>query len=1519
MLLRPNLAIRALSLALVLSAAASSTASAQVVEPGTVLFQTKLSRTSGGPPQPHLQVSDQFGRAVASLGDLDGDGFGDIAVGTHNIRDGGTTDFLSKVGGIWILFLRGDGTIKAGKKLSAATEPLLAAALGLGDEFGAAVAPLGDFDGDGVMDLVVGSRSDDDGGANKGAIYFLYLNTDGSLKGLDKISSTVGNLPPGTLDIGDEWGRGMASLGDLDGDGVIELAVCATLDDDGGLDRGAVYILFLNANATVKSLVKISDTQGGFASPLSNHNSFGMAVANIGDLDEDGTVDLCVGAIGESAGGIQTGSCYILFLNPDGTVKSERRIDARSPVLGSALSERDQFGFSCAGVGDINGDGHPDVAVGCILDDDGSPDQKPDYNGGAVYILFLDTDGSVLDYTKISNTQGGFSGWNDKNDWWGSSVALLGDQNGDGNPDLLAGARFDDDGGLDMGAVFALFLSYGSPQADFRLQEEAGLTATFDDRSIGRPTAWAWDLGDGATSTEQDPEHTYAAPGPYFVTLTATNANGVGTKSAWVNIGDFPPLTDFTADVTSGYAPLTVSFQNLTLGEVTNRAWVFGDGRLSSLDSPVHVYEAPGSYTVRLTCQGPHGSDVVELLDYITVMEPPPVAAFASDRDRGVPPLDVQFTDLSTGTITSWLWDFGDGSTSTEAAPLHTYLSDGMYTVGLTVTGPSGIDMATRVDAVEVDQNIVIADFSAAPTAGFAPLLVNFDDVSTPNVTSWFWDFGDGGTSLLANPGYTYTSSGTFSVTLTTTSPGDEDSITITDLIVVEDAPPVADFSAAPSAGQRPLSVAFTDGSANAVTSWIWDFGDGVASMARNPNHTYELAGTYSVGLTVTGPGGTDVRTQTDLITVNELPPVAAFGATPTTGQAPLTVTFTDASQNPVTTWLWDFGDGSSSTEQNPEHVYLSGGIFTVTLTVDGPGGSDATTSIDLLSIDEAAPVASFTGLPTSGALPLDVAFTDTSSNPVTSWSWDFGDGGSSSAQHPQHTYTTAGTYTVSLTATGPGGVDTAQQADLVTVDEAAPVASFTGLPTSGVLPLDVAFTDTSTNPVTSWSWDFGDGGSSSAQHPQHTYTTAGTYTVALTAVGPGGSDTSSLVDFVVVEDATPPVAAFELDPHSGTAPLAVAFSDLSSGNVTSWSWDFGDGSGSNGEQPVHAYTEVGLYSVSLTVQGPGGVDMALLPDAVDVALFRGLRDPSFEESLGDEVSAAWTVLPGSSVLARSTDGLAGPPDGSYWCQLSTDGTNAATPPSNPGGFGAAPIGGSGISQEFFLPSGRPILSTSVRFPGNDTQRPDWFSLDVTDGVSVFNLFYTDSSLPPLLDGVLVGGDLGQLFPEAGPDTIFAITAQVGNADDGAGVSFADVDDFRFRERDFRSYGCGINPPGSLFVEGSVEIGEAIDFLGRGSAIGWLTVTVTPHPSFPCGAVLPQGGLFEGPGELLLIPNQKVAFLRGLPLPDDEVRFQLGVPTDPVLVGVDFYAQAILFDTTAPLLSFGLTEAWTWTARAPGD
>jgi len=428
------------------------------------MSQQKISNTLGNFTA-DIADADEFGGAVASLGDLDGAGpsVAALAVGTIGDDDGG-----GNKGCVYILFLNAAGSVLSYTKISD-TAGNFTAVIDIADEFGSSVASLGDLDGAGpsVLALAVGTAGDDDGGTNRGAVYILFLDSAGGILSHQKISDTAGNFTA-VMRSGDEFGGGVVGLGDLDGAGPSAgaVAVATAGDDDGGLSRGAVYILFLNSAGSVLSHQKISDTAGNFSAVLENADEFGSSIGTLGDLDGAGpsVATLAVGAIGDDDGGADRGAVYVIFLSSAGTILSHQKISSTQgnfTISAVTLDNLDEFGGSVAGLGDLDGPG-PAVAalaVGTIGDDDGGSGR------GATYVLFLDSTGSTLSQLKISDTASNFSGTLDDGDEFGTCVAALGDLDGAGPSAqvLVIGASFDDDGGLDRGGVYEVFLEGGVP------------------------------------------------------------------------------------------------------------------------------------------------------------------------------------------------------------------------------------------------------------------------------------------------------------------------------------------------------------------------------------------------------------------------------------------------------------------------------------------------------------------------------------------------------------------------------------------------------------------------------------------------------------------------------------------------------------------------------------------------------------------------------------------------------------------------------------------------------------------------------------------------------------------------------------------------------------------------------------------------------------------------------------------------------------------------------------------------
>jgi parallel beta-helix repeat protein len=508
------------------------------------------------------------------------------------------------------------------------------------------------------------------------------------------------------------------------------------------------------------------------------------------------------------------------------------------------------------------------------------------------------------------------------------------------------------------------------------------------------------------------------------------------------------------------------------------------------------------------------------------------------------------------------------------------------------------LEAAFRADVLSGIGNLTVRFFNLS--SGFAPL-------------AYSWDFGDGSAiSNLANPTHYYATAGSYAVSLTVTNSDGSCNESKSDYIVV--SPPLmpeAAFSADKTSGVAPLTVTFTDQSANTPTTWAWDFGDGGNSDAQNPEHIYANAGSYTVTLTATNATGSDAEIKTDWITVAG-PPDADFEATATSGTAPFTVNFSDLSSHNPTTWAWDFDNDSlvDSTLQNPAYTYTSAGVYSVKLTAANTAGSDIEIKTAYITIaPTVGPLAAFSADFTHGNAPFTVNFSDQSSHTPTTWAWDFNNDGTidSSVQNPSFTYTKAGTYTVKLIAGNTAGSDDEIKTGYIVVAAVTPVAAFTADVTSGIAPLTVNFTDQSTNNPTTWAWDFNNDNvvDSAVQNPSYVYTSAGSYSVKLLVSNTAGSDFILKTAYIVVSSVAAPVAAFSSDFVTGKAPLSVNFLDRTSTGTAplSYAWDFNhDGVVDSTEQnPTHTYNTTGKYSVSFTVTNPVGHSTLVFTDYIDV------------------------------------------------------------------------------------------------------------------------------------------------------------------------------------------------------------------------------------------------------------------------------------------------------------------------------
>ncbi|MEE4255825.1 MAG: PKD domain-containing protein [Bacteroidales bacterium] len=776
---------------------------------------------------------------------------------------------------------------------------------------------------------------------------------------------------------------------------------------------------------------------------------------------------------------------------------------------------------------------------------------------------------------------------------------------------------------------FMVFSLFGHSVVKGQCSANANFTSTFTncsetqfiDLSNAAPNytiiSWNWDFGDGNTSTLQNPVHTYAPGFIGIVTLTVV-ADSAGwtcpdTRVRPIVVPDLPTVY-FTWDPEPTCLGSATRFFGTSGNPIVLWEWDFGDGFSSNIQNPIHNYLLPGSYQVILRVTDNNGCINADT-NTVNVGAIPDVDFTFNPDPTCLNDITYFFGSSSIAPYaTSWTWDFGDGGVAFTQDAIHTYLSPGTYDATLTIEDTNGCTNSVTYPVI----------VNPLPTANFfhdGPRClndsVNFTNISTsPNgfIAQWEWDFGDGNTQTVVFPNdpnvaHLYSNPGTFQVMLTVTDSDGCTNTTFRDVIIV--ANPIADFNYTPACNQQPVQ--FNDLSSpnggNDIFSWYWEFGDPASgvnntSTLRNPSHTFSNQGTFDVLLIVTNTDGcTDSVTHP--VTVNGLPDVQITTDSDTVCVGALANFYGSGSAN-IVTWLWNFGDGTTSVLQNPQHVFPSAGTYNVSLTATDDNGCDSTAT-RLITVNP-LPFADFnTSAPSCANSYVD--FFDMSSAPngwVTQWHWYFGDGTDTIVLFPDppdvsHIYTAPGQYIASLVITSNAGcVDSVTHAVNVSV---SPQADFIadGPQCEGNL---IQFLDQSQGlgvDIQAWSWNFGDPASgtnntSNLQNPYHLFSSSGTYNVFLEVMNSNGCyDTISKN----INIYPPPPVYFLVSPAGGVCQndTAFFFVDPDTTNVPtimSFFWDFGDpASGSSDTSslpnPWHVFTGFGTYNVSLTITDTAG------------------------------------------------------------------------------------------------------------------------------------------------------------------------------------------------------------------------------------------------------------------------------------------------------------------------------------------
>jgi PKD repeat protein len=712
------------------------------------------------------------------------------------------------------------------------------------------------------------------------------------------------------------------------------------------------------------------------------------------------------------------------------------------------------------------------------------------------------------------------------------------------------------------------------------------------------PVTWVWDFGDGSSSTEEDPIHSYASERDYNVTLTATDADGsVVVYGVTLHVGNNAPFVNLLADPTSGPEGLNVSFNcTVTDGNAPLTFLMdYGDSTSSTDQNSSHVYSVPGTYTATCTVADVDG-DVDSDFVLINVADNPPVVNLTAVPTTAPEGMTIDFNCSITGGDAPFgvLLDFGDGSSTASPVASHNYTLEGIYTATCNVSDVDG-DVGSDSELINITNNVPVVNLIVNATSGFEPMSVAYNcTVGAGNAPfTYAIDFGDSTTSTSATGTHDYPTPGVYPMVCTVTDvDGDWDDDTVG--IHVIDNPPIVNLTAIPTAGLEGIDVDFvcTVTGGNAPMSYVLDFGDGSSTTSLTATHNYPLEGVYNATCTVTDADA-DVGVDSEIINISNNAPVVNLVTNVTAGLEPLTVLFncTVGGGNAPFMYMIDFGDGSSSASSTAVHTYATEGEFNTTCTVtdvDGDVGSD----LQLIQVINNPPVVDLVAFPTGGLEGVDILFTCNvlGGNAPFAYVLDFGDGSSTTVSSATHNYPLEGVYNATCTVMDFDG-DVDSDSELITITNNAPVVNLLVNTTSGFEPLSVAYNCTvgGGNPPLGYLINFGDGATSASATGTHIYPLPGTYDMSCTVTDTDGDSDMDDVLITVINNA--PVVDLIASPTVGLEGVNVSFNcSVTGGNAPiSILLDFGDGTTTTSSMASHVYPLEGLYNANCTATDADG------------------------------------------------------------------------------------------------------------------------------------------------------------------------------------------------------------------------------------------------------------------------------------------------------------------------------------------
>ena len=696
-------------------------------------------------------------------------------------------------------------------------------------------------------------------------------------------------------------------------------------------------------------------------------------------------------------------------------------------------------------------------------------------------------------------------------------------------------------------------------------------------------TVQRWESStDASTWTEIVTTNTSIA----FTDLTASTyyralvQNGVCdsayTDELLVTVNPLPDVAFSAGSVCVGTQTQFVNASTLSSGTIVSYYWDLSGGQVSVAKDPIYRFEDAGTYAVKLIVESAAGcSD--SLTNSIEVFENP-VADFVFDNVcEG---FEVAFTNNSTGgltTISDYAWDFGDGTTSTLAEPGHLYATAGSYTVSLDITNANGCTDAISKTVTIYEPGQAAFSFDEVCEGGATTFSNDSNDPEDEG--SYAWSFGDGNSSTAVNPQHSFASFGTYNVVLQLTTVNGCVSDTTMSVEVYEQ--PEAGFSADNVCFGAAISFTDTTDYSQADLSYFWDFGNGDTSTEPSPSYSYPETGKYKVEMTTTSSNGC-TSSASAFFDVEPIPEVR-FLIDPACQDQDVKFTNLTAQNIDGLSYAWDFGDGNTSADFEPEHVYTATGDYTATLTVTSGFGCSQSLSEDLTVFAIPQVAFSFDNVCDGFA----VQFTNEASisaGSISEYLWDFGDFSNSIVLNPSKTYLNSGSYDVTLTAISDEGC-TASLTQTATV-YSNPVADFGADSECIGVPIDFENYSRSASSPLRYLWSFEPGAGSEAQTPSYNYGLPGTYEVQLTVTTPEGCQDSVFRNVAVF--AKPVVEAF------GDSQVSQGFSaQLGATGASSYIWSPASVlNNSNIPEPVARPLETTTFTViGQSLQGCEGSD----------------------------------------------------------------------------------------------------------------------------------------------------------------------------------------------------------------------------------------------------------------------------------------------------------------------------------------